>query len=155
MENRIKVQIENIFIDPNSGAPIVFLVDEERKIVLPIWIGFLEAQSMFVYLNKFQPPRPLTIDLLIKILTEDFGATVKEVEICNVLNGIFYAQLYFDDKMGKEFIRDCRPSDAISIALALKIPIYINKKVIDSFKPAELKNFQKMLEYLQLEESGN
>lgn len=154
MKNRIEVKISDVFIDPNSGVPIVFLAEKNWRFVIPIWIGFLETQSLLTYLHKLKTPRPLTIDLFIKILTEDFQAVIKEVEISKVERGVFYAQIYFEDKFGKEFIRDSRPSDALSIALALKLPIYINQAALDKFKPEELKNFKKMLEYLKLEQGS-
>ncbi len=153
-QQKIEVKITEVFIDPNSGVPIVFLVNNDANIVIPIWIGFLETQSILVYLNKVKTPRPLTIDLFLKILTEDLQVIVNAVEITKIKDGVFYASLFFQDKFGKEFIRDCRPSDALSIALALKLPIYIKQQVIDNFKPKERENFKKMLEYLRLEQSA-
>lgn len=153
-DKKIEVKISDVFIDPNSGVPIVFLCNHELGIVIPIWIGFLETQSMLVYLNKMKTQRPLTIDLFLKIFTEDLQAIINEVEILKVEGGVFYAAVHFQDKLGKEFIRDCRPSDALSIALALKLPIYIRGRVVENFKPEERKNFKKMLEYLKLEQSS-
>lgn len=154
MIEKIEVKISDVFIDPNSGVPIVFLTTKDEDIVIPIWIGFLETQSILVYLNKFKTYRPLTVDLFINILTEDLGIIIKQIIISKIEKGIFFAEIHFEDKLGKEYIRDARPSDALSIALAIKAPVYIYKKILENFTDAELKNFKKMLEYLRLEQQS-
>lgn len=109
----------------NSYTLILKEVDGNRR--LPIVIGGFEAQSIALEIEEVSPPRPMTHDL-IKSIIENLGWTLTEVNITELKEGTFYANLYFEEH-GVEI--DARPSDAIAIALRLQAPIYINADILD------------------------
>lgn len=108
----------------NAYALILKEVDGERR--LPIIIGAFEAQAIALEMEGVTPPRPMTHDL-IKNLLDQLGATLTEVVISDIIEGTFYAKLVFED-LGIEI--DCRPSDAIAIAVRIGCPIYVNAEVL-------------------------
>jgi hypothetical protein len=73
------------------------------------------------------PPRPLTHDL-IKNLIETFGYQLSEVMIDELSEGTFQAKLIFDNE-GIQI--DCRPSDAIAIAVRTNVPITVSSDIMD------------------------
>ena len=64
-----EVKIAGIAIDRASNTPVVLLRDvEEKKKVLPIWIGPVEAEAISQGLKNEKFSRPLTHDLLLNVL---------------------------------------------------------------------------------------
>lgn len=96
---------------------------------LPIVIGGPEAQAIAVALEKMQPSRPLTHDLLRNIF-DSFDIDLKEVTISNLKDGIFFAQLVC--QRGKDvFEIDSRTSDALALAVRFGCPIYTYEFILD------------------------
>lgn len=96
---------------------------------LPIVIGGFEAQAIAVALEKMQPSRPLTHDLM-KNFMEAFEVHLKEVIISNLSDGIFYAKLICNDK--EETIEiDSRTSDALALAVRSSCPIYTYESILE------------------------
>lgn len=125
----IEVEIDSIRISLISQHRIVMLreVDGERQ--LPIWIGPCEAEAITIELQDTEISRPLTHDLL-KNVIEDLGAKVAHILISNLDNQIFYARLVLDVE-GDLTEVDCRPSDAIAVAVRSEVPLYISEEVMD------------------------
>jgi len=117
-------------LDPTTKSPIVVLKDPDNKISLPIWIGLLEATSMATELDGIKPQRPMTHDLLRNLLGE-LGATVDAIELTELRDNTYFAQIQLRTRDGKNVHVDARPSDAISLALRTKSPIYVAKKVLE------------------------
>jgi hypothetical protein len=109
----------------NAYALILKEVGGDRR--LPIMIGAFEAQAIALELEGVIPPRPMTHDL-IKNIIDNFGSTLSEVYINDLADGTFFAKLVFDS-LGIEV--DCRPSDAIAIAVRCNCPIYITNDILD------------------------
>ena len=96
---------------------------------LPIIIGTSEAQSIAIEIENLVPPRPLTHDLFISAF-KAFDIILKEIYIYKFEEGVFSSQLMLVDKNGDEKIVDSRTSDAISLALRTKSPIYVSSEVL-------------------------
>lgn len=102
-------------------------VDGNRR--LPIIIGAFEAQAIALELEKIQPPRPMTHDLLRDTL-EAVGADVLDVVIDELREGTFYAKIrYVHD--GEEGQLDSRPSDAVALAVRVDAPIFVAPGVME------------------------
>jgi uncharacterized protein len=123
-ENFILMTVGGLTLDPVTKTPIVILRDPENKLNLPIWIGLLEATAMATELEGIKMARPMTHDLLRSMLAE-LGAVVECVEVT------YFALIYLRTNGGQLTI-DARPSDAISLALRTKSPIYVAKKVLEA-----------------------
>ncbi len=123
-------------LDPTTKMPIVVLKDPDNKFNLPIWVGPLEATSMATELEGVKPQRPMTHDLVRNLLAE-FGATVEYVEVTELRENTYYAQIQLKTREGRALSIDSRPSDAIALSLRTKSPIYVAKKVLEASSELE------------------
>jgi len=129
-EQFILMTVGGLTLDPVTKTPIVILKDSENKLNLPIWIGLLEATAMATELEGIKMARPMTHDLLRSVLGE-LGAVVEAIEVTDLRENTYYALIHLEVG-GRRVTIDCRPSDAISLALRTKSPIYVAKKVLES-----------------------
>jgi len=129
-ENTIQMTVGGLTLDPVTKTPIVILKDGENKLNLPIWIGLLEATAMATELEGIKMARPMTHDLLRSVLSE-MGGSVEAVEITELKENTYYAQIYLN-AAGRQLSIDSRPSDAIALALRTKSPIYVAKEVLEA-----------------------
>lgn len=128
--DRIKLKVLGLsYSMSQTGAYALILADEADLHRIPIIIGMPEAQSIAIQLEKLQPQRPLTHDL-IKTLTDSLNVTLKEVLIYRLDAGIFYSELYFETPMNIIKI-DSRTSDAIALALRYGCPVYTIPEILE------------------------
>jgi bifunctional DNase/RNase len=128
----IEVVIDSIRISLVSQHRIVLLreVDSERQ--LPIWIGPCEADAITIELQDVKVARPLTQDLLKNVISE-LGGTVSHVLIKELNESVFHARLFITIEGEREPREiDCRPSDAIALAVRTKVPIFIAEEVMEA-----------------------
>ncbi len=122
------VALSHSITQSHSYAVVLGEVNGVRR--LPIVIGGFEAQAIAVALEKMNPSRPLTHDLM-KSVCNSFGIELKEIVINNLVDGIFFAQLVC--KRGDEEVEiDSRTSDAIALAVRFDCPIYTYEFILDS-----------------------
>ncbi len=131
----VVMRILGLSVDTTAKTPILLLQEEGDGRVLPIWIGSMEAMNISLALSGKSSPRPLTHDLTL-ILLDTVGAHIESLEITNFSNGTFYAELVM--RQGQTLHRvDCRPSDGITLAVKLSIPIYVHPEVLEIAMHAE------------------
>ena len=135
-----EMKLSGLIMDPSTNTPIIILKDLKDKEVISIWIGLLEASAIAVELEKIQPPRPMTHDLVKNILSS-LNIQVSRVEVTDLKNNTFYALVHLAMD-GKTFKIDARPSDAIAIALRTKSPIYVDERVIKKSKKMDLESIK-------------
>jgi bifunctional DNase/RNase len=125
----IEVRVDSIRISLVSQHRIVVLreVDSERQ--LPIWIGPYEADAITIELQDVEVARPVTHDLLKNVIGE-LGGKMSHVLIKALNEGVFYASLFVDINGELKEI-DSRSSDAIALAVRVKVPIFVNEEVMD------------------------
>lgn len=122
----IPVKVRDVVLDSVQN-PLLLLVDLNETIVLPIGIGFWEAQAIVLKLHGHLPPRPMTHDL-IKSLCHELGAKVVKIVVNDIKDNTFYAEIYLT-AADRELVIDARPSDAVALALTVGCPIYLTDKV--------------------------
>jgi bifunctional DNase/RNase len=108
-----------------SNQPIVLLKELDGLRYLPIWLGAVEATAIAFAQQGVKPPRPLTHDLFKEVLSE-LGAKLNTVYLTELKDGVFYAQLNFED--GPTI--SARPSDAIALALRTGSPILASEQLL-------------------------
>ena len=140
------MNVTGIALDPFTNTPIVLLKDQSNDRTLPIWIGFMEASSIAMELEKTPRSRPITHDL-IKNLLNELKFEVVKIEVTDLKNDTFYAQIYLK-KGNEEYTLDSRPSDAIAIALRTDSPIFVNEEVIEKSKDIEIDEDKEKLQEL-------
>jgi bifunctional DNase/RNase len=126
--NLVRVVVLGTFGEEVGGYMnrFVQLTDGER--FLRIVIGAFEAMAITQKLEKYQPDRPLTHDL-IRTLIERLGGDVRAIKIDDLYNETYYAKIVI--KQGREeFEIDARPSDAIAIAVRFDAPILVSEEVL-------------------------
>jgi uncharacterized protein len=129
-DDTILMNVGGLTLDPATKTPIVVLRDPDNKLNLPIWIGLLEATAIATELEGIKMARPMTHDLLRNMIGE-LGATVERIEITDLRENTYYALIHLRID-GSERTIDSRPSDAISLALRSKSPIYVAKRVLEA-----------------------
>ncbi len=125
----IEVVVDSIRISLVSQHRIVVLKEMDSERQLPIWIGPYEADAITIELQDVEMARPVTHDLLKNIITV-LGAKVSHVLIKTLSEGVFYASLFIDIN-GELHEIDSRSSDAIALAVRVKVPVFVNQEVMD------------------------
>jgi bifunctional DNase/RNase len=129
-ENFIEMRIGGLTLDPVTKTPIVILKDAENKLNLPIWIGLMEATAMATELEGIKMARPMTHDLLRDLISQ-LGGEIESIEVTELRDNTYYATICL--QVGdKKLSVDSRPSDAISLALRTKSPIFVAKQVLEA-----------------------
>lgn len=123
----VEVEIFGLALDEKSKSPILVLKDENQR-ALPIWIGAMEAMAISMAINEVPFPRPMTHDLLLNTI-HAMGGTISRVEVTDIEQGTFFAEIIVSTEDNFRRI-DCRPSDAIALAVRAKCPIYVGDDVI-------------------------
>lgn len=125
-----KFEIAGLGIDKKTDHPLILMHSGEHDLILPIWIGPSEAQSIAISLQGEEPKRPLAHDLIISMVTK-LHAAFDRIEVHTVRDGTFFTDVVLRSHNGEEIYIDSRPSDAIGIACRLDLPIMISDQVIE------------------------
>lgn len=126
----VEMQVRNVGFDRAAASPVVILEAAAGGRLLPIWIGPMEAQSIALEMQKMTPPRPLTHDLVKRIL-DGTGVVLRRVRITALQQQTFFATIILD-QAGREIEIDSRASDAIALALRAACPILVSRGVLES-----------------------
>lgn len=129
--NHVAVDVAAVGYDQASGTHYVMLQEKTGSRSLPITIGDDEARAIMFELHGIQPERPLTYQLLRDVIKKT-GNHVDGVLIADVENEVYYAKIFLDQG---RYAVDCRPSDAIALALGADAPIYVAPKLFQSAGP--------------------
>ncbi len=134
----IIMRVVGLSVDNTAKTPIVLLKSQDDDRVLPIWIGAMEAMSISLALSQQKVPRPLTHDLILNTIAT-LGARLLAVEIHSFMDGVFIADLILRRQESEDAtIRiDCRPSDAIALAIRLAVPITVQENVLQEAEEAK------------------
>ena len=121
------VALSHSITQTHSYAVVLGEVNGLRR--LPIVIGGFEAQAIAVALEKMNPSRPLTHDLMKNFMVA-FSIDLHEIIISDLQEGIFFSKLICSTEHETIEI-DSRTSDAIALAVRFGCPIYTYEKILD------------------------
>jgi uncharacterized protein len=121
------VALSHSITQTQSYAVVLGEVNGLRR--LPIVIGGFEAQAIAVALERMNPSRPLTHDLMKNFMVA-FNVTMHEIVITDLQEGIFYSKLVCSSENDTVEI-DSRTSDAIALAVRFGSPIYTYENILD------------------------
>jgi len=125
----VEMDIESIRVSLMNYQRVVILKEKMAGRYLPIWIGPAEADAIAVKLQGVTVPRPLTHDLLSTVI-DTLEARIDSIIVSDLKNDTFYAKLILNVNGGQMEI-DCRPSDALALAVRVQAPIYVEETVLD------------------------
>lgn len=107
-----ELSVVGVRVELPSQQPIVLLKEAAGDRYLPIWIGAVEATAIAFAQQGVVTARPMTHDLLRDLLGA-LERPLRMVTITELRDGVFYAELGFDDGLTVS----ARPSDAIALAM--------------------------------------
>jgi bifunctional DNase/RNase len=133
----VEVELVRVVIHQKGDQQFIHLRERNGNRGFPIVIGFNEVEEINRKLCGVQPPRPLTHDLVGRILSA-LGHRLHRVIINELREGTFYATLVLMPRdagttaAGSERLVDCRPSDAIALAVQTGAPILVAREVFEA-----------------------
>jgi bifunctional DNase/RNase len=122
------VALSHSITQTHSYAVVLGEINGLRR--LPIVIGGFEAQAIAVALERMQPSRPLTHDLM-KNFMHAFNVELMEIIINDLQEGIFYSKLVCVNEHDTVEI-DSRTSDALALAVRFGCPIYTYENILEN-----------------------
>jgi uncharacterized protein len=133
----VEVELARVVIHQKGDQQFIHLRERHGPRSFPIVIGYNEVEEINRKLCGVEPPRPLTHDLVGRILLS-LGYRLHRVIIGELRESTFYASLVLLPRGqgtapdGAERIVDCRPSDAIALAVQTGAPILVARDVFES-----------------------
>jgi len=122
----VKVELKNLFRTQNAGGG-VFLGNDEKSFA--IFIGPAELNALILAGGGIAVQRPLTHNLMDMILS-GFDIEVRSVVISDLVEDAFHAILTLAQN-DHEVVIDCRPSDALIIAVMRKMPVFVTRSLFE------------------------
>jgi bifunctional DNase/RNase len=132
-EDLIEVELARVVIQEKGDQQILLLRQRSGQRSFSIVIGFNEAAEINRKVLGYQSLRPLTHDLLGRVL-EKVDWRLARVVVNDLRDHTFYANLVLSgpgDGPTETREVDCRPSDAICLAVQTHAPIFVKRKVLD------------------------
>ena len=122
------MELKRIIINEIDEDQVIVLSEPDGGRSLPIVIGLFEATSIDRRVKGIPTPRPLTHDLIVKGI-ELLGGTIQDILINDLKEQTYFARLRVR-RDGELVEIDCRPSDAVAVAVTAKVPIFVNESVL-------------------------
>jgi bifunctional DNase/RNase len=122
------MELKRIIISEMHEQQVIALKEVDGDRSFPIVIGIFEATSIDRRVKGITNPRPLTHDLVANTI-ENLGAELQDVVINDLREHTYFAKLRVRQE-GELVEIDCRPSDAIALAVTAKVPIYVAEDVL-------------------------
>ncbi len=133
MSEFIEVELARIILQSKGEQQYIHLRVKGSQRSFPILIGFYEAAEIHRKISGETMRRPMTHDLIGRIL-DATGSELQKIVINSLREETYYATLHIDQG-GEEKIVDCRPSDAVALSVQAKAPIYVAREVLDIVAP--------------------
>jgi hypothetical protein len=97
--------------------------------ILPIWVGAVEGDAIAMLLAGLSTPRPSTFELTTKLL--DVGKmNIERIAVTTLRENTYYATMWVKVR-GRIREVDARPSDAVTLALRVKAPIFVTPQLME------------------------
>ena len=125
----VQMELKRIIISEIHDQQVIMLREVDGDRSFPIVIGIFEATSIDRRVKSVPTPRPLTHDLVANVV-EILGGEIQDVLISELVDHTYFAKLRVR-KDGELLEVDCRPSDAIALAVTARVPVYVNEDVLN------------------------
>ncbi len=155
----IPMQVTGLGVDASSSTTVIILEGEGET--LGMAIGLAEATSIAKALDQVEMKRPLAHDLMRDVVGAA-GARVRQVEVIDLREATYYAEVVLEDAAGVVHRIDSRPSDAIALALRVDAPILVHEHVLRKERPeaqefpspTDKEGWKKLLDEMEPEDFG-
>ncbi len=125
----VQMELNKIVIDEKRHDQLIVLKEKGGTRLLPIVIGLNEASAIKLKISGFQPPRPLTHDLLFTAIL-NLDAAIDKIIIDKLEENTFHAKIVLRTATGESKTIDARPSDSIALSVRAHAPIFVEDDVI-------------------------
>ncbi|MEW6101041.1 MAG: bifunctional nuclease family protein [Candidatus Omnitrophota bacterium] len=125
----VEMELNKIVIDEKRHDQLIVLKERNGNRVLPIVIGLAEASAIKLKISGFNPPRPLTHDLLHSAI-ENLDASIEKIIIDKLEENTFHAKIFLKTQGSQVKVIDARPSDSIALAVRAHAPIFVEDNII-------------------------
>ena len=123
----IPVELSQILINEAIDQQVIVLKELNGARSFPIVIGMPEILAIDRRLKGIELPRPMTHDLLAKVI-EQMGGAIEKVVVTDLREHTFFASIFI--RQGELLVEvDSRPSDAIGLAAGLNVPLFVEEQV--------------------------
>ena len=132
----IEVELSRVIIQQKVDQQYLNLREKGGTRSFAIVIGFHEVEEINRKLCGVETERPLTHDLVGRVI-KSLGHRLHRVVVNDLRDGTFFAFLGLlprngaPDDVSGEVTVDCRPSDAIALAVQAKARIFVARHVFD------------------------
>lgn len=117
-------------LSAGEGQFVVILRTQVKPLrYLPIWVGEMEAVAIRMRLDRQDPPRPFTLNLLEDVL-KAANIKITEIAIDDYKGGVYLGKIRLKQNK-KSWEMDARPSDAIGLAMGKHAPILVARDILD------------------------
>ena len=132
----VEVELSRVIIQQKGDQQFLNLKERQGGRVFSIVIGFHEVEEINRKLHAVETQRPLTHDLVGRVI-QNLDHRLHRVVVNDLRDGTFYAFLGLvpknaaPDSQIEEVRVDCRPSDAIALAVQTQARIFVARHVLD------------------------
>jgi len=124
----VQMELRRIIINEIDDHQVIILKEVEGERSFPIVIGMFEASSIDRRVKGMASPRPLTHDLIVNVV-DQMGGDIQDIVINELQEHTYFAKLRIRQE-GELVEVDCRPSDAVALAVIARVPIYVSEEVL-------------------------
>lgn len=126
----VEMEVLGVLPVEDGQSALLVLAQKDGQAVLTPVIGRPEATAIDMALRQVVPPRPMTHDLLEKVIGR-LGGAVARVEIDGLEDQTFLATVRL--KQGhRSHAVDARPSDSVALALRARAPVFCSRRVVQA-----------------------
>ena len=139
----VQVEVKDVVPLKELNQHAVVLVSKEDGMVLPLFVDETAAVAIAFRLMGRPTPHPLAHDLLDRIVPS-LGGRLTEVRIDGLKDHVYQSHVVIQQAT-RQLVIEARPSDAVSMALAAKVPVYTTRQVmaVGGISRAEIDSFGK------------
>ena len=126
----VPIELVRILINEQGESQVIVVQERDGTRRFPISIGLFEAAAIDRRLKNIPIPRPMTHELILNVIRE-MGGSLERIVISDLVNHTFIAKLVVR-RNGQEIAIDCRPSDAIALAVGEDTPLFCDAEVLQA-----------------------
>jgi bifunctional DNase/RNase len=141
----VRLEVKDVVPLKELKQHAVVLVSTVDGTVLPLFVDETAAVAIAFRLMGRPTPHPLAHDLLDRIVPS-LGGRLTEVRIDGLEDHVYRSHVFIQ-QANRQLVIEARPSDAVAMALAAKVPVYTTRQVMAAggITRAEIDSFGKDL----------
>ena len=124
----VRLEVKDVVPLKELKQHAVVLVSKQDGTVLPLFVDETAAVAIAFRLMGRPTPHPLAHDLLDRIVPS-LGGKLTEVRIDGLKDHVYRSHVFIQ-QADRQLVIEARPSDAVSMALAAKVPVYGTPEVM-------------------------